>query len=84
MGRMTEYGLLEMTDKKTALRAHLQINFYPPHPRYVVDSTIEGFEKYWDGKIGLEELKEACYLRHVEGLYRYYDGFLNDEEFEDY
>jgi len=56
--------------------------FYPPHPDYVVKSMVAGFKKYWKGKIGLEELTEACYLRDLEGLYKYFGQFLNEEDFE--
>lgn len=56
--------------------------FFPPHPGYVVESTVKGFKLYWAGKIGLEKLKDYCYLRSIDGLYRYYEEFLNSEDVE--
>ena len=81
MGSMTAHSFVEEAGKVDGLRMHLQSNFYPPHPQYVVDSTIEGFERYWAGESSLELLAEDCYLKDVDGLYRYYDAFL--EEYDD-
>ena len=41
---------------------------------------LGGFKKYWNGEIDLEELQKACYLRDMDGLYRYFGGFLNEED----
>ena len=69
-------------DKAEALKSYVtsQSVFYPPHPEYVVKSTIKGFKKYWAGTATLEELAEACYLKDTGGLFRYYEQFLNEEE----
>ena len=81
--QQVEYANQDLFSREIGLQAHIQGNFYPPHPAYVQKSMIEGFRKYWAGKIGLEELREACYLRDMNGLYRYFGEFL-DEEIEDY
>ena len=69
-----------ISTKEEALRAYVtsQSVFYPPHPSYVVESTVEGFKLYWNGKLTLEKLKDRCYLRTVEVLYRYYGQFLEE------
>jgi hypothetical protein len=66
--------------KEQNLRAYLGYKFYPPIPRYGIDSTMAGFKKYWAGKSTLEDLREACYLREISGLYQYFQGFLNKED----
>lgn len=84
MGLMTEMSLHDEElglSKEEALRIHLVGNFYPPHPGYVVESAIAGFKKYWAGEIGLEELRAACYLREIDGLYSYFSTFLNEEDY---
>ena len=53
--------------------------FFPPHPLYVVESTVKGFKLYWEGKIDLNKLCEYCYVRTIDGLYRYYRQFLEEE-----
>lgn len=67
--------------KEEALRAYVSSSsvFFPPHPSYVVNSTVEGFKLYWEGKLTLEKLKDRCYLRTVEALYKYYGQFLEEE-----
>lgn len=71
--------------RESALRAYCssQSVFFPPHPGYVVDSMVKGFKKYWAGEYNLEQLAEACYLRNVEGLYRYFEQWLDAEAFEE-
>ena len=66
--------------REQALRGHIVGNFYPPHPAYVQSSMMEGFKKYWEGKINLDQLQKACYLRNKEGLYKYFGSFLNEED----
>ena len=70
--------------REEALRAYVSSPsvFFPPHPAYVVDSTVKGFKLYWAGKIGLEELAKYCYLRSVDGIFKYYWQFLDEEEVE--
>jgi hypothetical protein len=81
MGRHTEYSLHDLgLSKAETLALHLKTNFYPPHPDNVVKSTKEGFEKYWEGEIGLDALAKACSLKEVEGLYKFYSSFLKDED----
>ena len=67
-------------NKETALRIYVSSPsvFFPPHPKFVVDSTVEGFKLYWKGKISLDKLREYCYLRSVNGLYEYYGQFLEE------
>ena len=71
--------------KETALRCYVSSPsvFFPPHPQYVVESTIEGFKKYWAGNLTLEKLAKKCYLRSVDGIYQYYGQFLNKEEYDE-
>ena len=80
MGHMQEIEYRDRLGKKEGLQMHLRTNFFPPHPNYVIESCVAGFEEYWDKKIGLDELKDKCYLRRVDGLYRYFDAFLNEED----
>ena len=75
---MTAVSLREEASKIIGLEIHLKSNFFPPHPSYVIESTIEGFKKYWDGELTLEKLKEACYLRDMDGLYKYYGEWLDE------
>ena len=80
MGYMHGLSYKDELGREKGLELHLQTNFYPPHPAYVVKSTIEGFKKYWEGEIDEIELAtKYCYLRSVDGLYKYYDMFLDDE-----
>ena len=68
-------------DKKSALKGYCtsQSVFFPPHPQYVVESTVKGFKLYWKGDIGIDKLKDYCYLRSIDGLYKYYGQFLEEE-----
>ena len=68
--------------REEALRAYCSSPsvFFPPHPAYVVTSTVKGFKLYWAGKIGLEKLAKYCYLRSIDGLFKYYDQFLEEVE----
>jgi len=80
MGSMHGESFKDQLGKEKGLVMHLKTQFYPPHPEHVVKSTIKGFKKYWDGEIDEIELAtEYCYLREVDGLYRYYWMFLDDE-----
>lgn len=76
MADAAEEGLIS---REQALEVHIRSNFYPPHPEFVVKSMLEGFRKYWAGKINVEALMKKCYLRDLEGLYRYFSSFLNEE-----
>ena len=68
--------------REEALRQYCssQSVFFPPHPQYVVDSMVKGFVKYWKGNSSLEELAEACYVKDVNCLYRYFEQWLNGED----
>jgi hypothetical protein len=80
MGNMHGESFRDQLGKEKGLEMHLRTQFYPPHPEHVVKSTTEGFKKYWDGEIDEIELAtKYCYLRSVDGLYRYYQMFLDDE-----
>ena len=79
MGSMHGETFKDQLGKEKGLEMHLKTQFYPPHPSHVVKSTMEGFKKYWEGEIDEVELAEYCYLREVDGLYRYYWMFLDDE-----
>lgn len=78
-GTLIEVGIL---NKIQALQWHISSNFYPPHPRYVQDSMIEGFKQYWAGEIDLRQLQKKCYLRDLDGLYRYFGEFMEMENEE--
>lgn len=69
-----------ISTKEEALRAYVtsQSVFFPPHPGYVVESTIKGFKLYWNGDIDLDKLREYCYVRTIEALYKYYGQFLEE------
>ena len=82
MGRMTELDAVDQLGRERGLQLHIDSNFYPPFPQFVKDSITEGFKQYWAGEIGPEELAEKCYLRDTDGLFRYFDCFLYDEEDE--
>lgn len=71
--------------REEALRAYCSSGdvFFPTHPKYVVDSMVKGFKKYWKGNSSLVELAEACYLKNTDGLYKYFEQWLNDEAFEE-
>jgi len=71
-----------ISTKEEALRAYVSSPsvFYPPHPSYVVESTVKGFKLYWNGKIDLDKLREYCYLRTLEKLYKYYGQFLEEND----
>jgi len=80
MGYTTALGLKNQLGREEGLRIHLKSNFFPPHPKFVIDSTMKGFSDYWNGKIDTEELTKKCYLRNIDGLYKYYDMFLDRKE----
>ena len=67
-------------NKEQALRSYVSSPsvFFPPHPSYVVESTVKGFKLYWEGKINIDKLKDYCYLRSVNGLYEYYGQFMEE------
>lgn len=75
---LVDMGILT---KEGALRAYCSSPsvFFPPHPAYVVESTVKGFRLYWMGGIGLDKLAKYCYLRRVDYLYKYYGQFLMED-----
>lgn len=81
MGKMTEISLHDDVlgmDKEQALRAHLSINFFPPIPEWGKDDTVKAFKEHWEGKLDdLDELARRCHLKRTEGLYRFFETFLN-------
>lgn len=82
MGKMheMEFASGEHCSREAGLRMHCQTNFFPPHPKYVVDKIVESFNKYWKGEMTTDELYKECYLRQKDGLYRYFESFLNEED----
>ena len=76
VGTLIEMGIV---NRIQALEWHIQYNFFPPHPQYVKDSMIEGFKQYWAGEIDEEQLQKKCYLKDMDGLYRYFDEFMGME-----
>jgi len=90
MGKQYTNGFTELDiTKAKGLEYHLQGNFYPPHPRYVVDDIINAFKKFWkdrregEYKITLEQLADECHLTSVDGLINYFESFINWEDEED-
>ena len=79
MGYLKALDYKESLGRKGGLFAHLETNFFPPLPEFVVNSTMKGFLDYWNGKIDTEELTKKCYLRDIDGLYRYYSMFLDED-----
>ena len=77
VGTLIEMGIV---NRIQALEWHIGCNFFPPHPQYVKESMINGFKKYWAGEINEEKLQEACYLRDLDGLYRYFGEFMEMED----
>ena len=71
-------------DREHALRSYCSSPsvFFPPHPSYVIESTVKGFKLYWAGKIDADKLKEYCYLKDINGLYKYYDQFMEVDDNE--
>ena len=85
MGKLTEMDLVEQVGRnRKALEMYLTSKdfFDPRHPSYVEDSTLEGFELYWKGEIGIVELAEYCGFYNHYSVYKYYEFFLNDEDVE--
>lgn len=80
VGTLIEMGIL---NRVQALEWHISSNFFPPHPKYVKDSMVDGFKKYWAGEINEEQLKDKCYLRDLSGLYRYFGEFMDMKEEEE-
>ena len=76
MGYMRELEAVEWLGREEGLRFHIETNFFPPFPGYVKDNILEGFQSYWAGEIDIEGLRDKCYLRDTEGLYRYFSCFL--------
>ena len=81
MGNMhkEEFASGEFCSREMGLQAHLAMNFYPPlHPGHQQD-IISAFKAHWDGQLeDHTELTKRCWLRDVDGLYRYFDSFLNE------
>ena len=50
--------LKETKGKEFALKLHLQTNFYPSHPKWVVDRFVKSFKKYWIHR-DLEKLNKS-------------------------
>lgn len=59
MGYLSAEGMLEQTDRETAVRWHMKANCYPPIPDMMFDSIIRAIELYNDydqeSRIGLPE-----------------------------
>lgn len=81
MGLMTTLGMIEaeqngLLDNGMALSFALSSNFYPPLPQFVRDSITKAIPEYNNGEITIEELKEKCYLRTTDLVYKYFGPFL--------
>lgn len=77
---MKDTYVIEEHGLKVGLSFHLEANFYPPLPSYVKESIMDAFQDHWDGKLNdMDKLKDRCYLRDVDGLYRYFSEFINEE-----
>ena len=65
--------------REEALEFHMGTRFYPALPEGHKQSIREGFNQYWNGEIGLDKLQELCYLRDINGLYKFFAPFIDME-----
>lgn len=75
--------LQEYLGRENGLRTHLQCNFYPRLPDFVVDAFVEVFKEHWDGKLPVEALNAALAERayYTGGIEKYdFWQFINEEE----
>lgn len=81
MGMLTETDIIEYYGREDGLSVHLRANFYPPLPENHKKVITEAFKEHWAGELeDHEELAQRCYLRDLQGLYRYFDSFLNERD----
>jgi hypothetical protein len=69
MGRAWVEGFLEVTDKATALHAHLTGNFYPPLPDGVKEVITDEFRRYWK-----KQVTPALLLKRINKGLKKLDG----------
>ena len=53
MGYTTALDLKNRLGREEGLKMHLKFNFFPPHPEFVVNSTMKGFLDYWNLIFGI-------------------------------
>ena len=60
-------------NKENSLRYHLQGNFYPQHPDYIVNRITTMFKAYWRNRINEDTLKKYMFNKIISesGFYRY-------------
>ena len=59
--------------KDQELKFYLESQFYPPHPKYIVNRVVTMFKAYWRFRISEEILKKYIFTKFVNenGFYRY-------------
>ena len=71
--------------KENQLKMHLQGNFYPPLPDFVITTFINAFKRYWDNHMDIDELKRELQTVYIGDLSDYgFYNFLNDNDLERY
>jgi len=67
--------------KESQLRMHLQGNFYPHLPEFVVITFINAFKRYWDYHIDINELQRELSNVYTGDLSDFgFYNFLNDDD----
>jgi hypothetical protein len=80
MGHMHAMEFRGLCGKERGLDLHLTGNFYPPFNPDHKKAIMEGFKKYWNHEITIEELPEAIFARDIDVIYHYFDCYLNEED----
>lgn len=84
---MSKQDFIDYTIKNnglaTSLELHLGSNFYPPLPTAVKKVFLDGFNQYWAGLIGLDQLGQELKRVYKGSLYDYgFDNYLIHEQLE--
>lgn len=79
MGSMRAMDARDYLGLHAGLKFHLETNFYPPLPQYVIDDTSDAFIDYWNGVQELDQsMADRCYLKDVDALIHYHGSFLEE------
>jgi len=67
--------------KDAQLKMHLQSNFYPHLPEFVIKTFINAFIQYWNYDIDIKELENELSSVYKGSLSDYgFYNFLNDDD----